>query len=110
MIKDGVVNVLGALIDNVVPGEAEPCPKCHGTDLEIVRDIEMQPQGFRVKGSKCGHEVPEEYAEYAYIGEEGIARALEIWNALALTHDLKGEPEADGALMENVEDEIQAVI
>ena len=39
MIKDGVVNVLGALIDNVVPGEAEACPKCHGNDLEIIRDI-----------------------------------------------------------------------
>ena len=110
MIKDGVVNVLGALIDNVVPGEAEPCPKCHGTDLEIIRDIEMQPQGFRVKCSECGYEVPGEYTEYAYIGEEGIAQALEIWNALALTHDLKGEPESDGAVLENVEDEIQALI
>ena len=59
MIKDGVVNVLGALIDNVVPGEAEPCPKCNGTDLEIIRDIEMQPQGFRVKCSKCGASVPQ---------------------------------------------------
>ena len=110
MIKDGVVNVLGALIDNVVPGEAEPCPKCHGPDLKTTRKIERQPQGFRVKCSNCGYEVPEEYAEYAYIGEEGIARALEIWNALALTHDLKGEPEADGAVLENVEEEIQAVI
>ena len=110
MIKDGVVNVLGALIDDVVPGEAEPCPKCHGTDLEIMRDIEVQPQGFRVKCSGCGYEVPEEYAEYAYIGEEGIAQAIEIWNALALTHDLKGEPESDGAVLENVEDEIQSVI
>lgn len=101
MVKDGYINIIGAYIENMVEGDPLPCPRCgSNTEIEVLRDLSMEPTGFRLRCEHCGYEVPEEDSVYAWYSKEGIERAIRIWDLNILAGEIIHEAN-DVKLLDN---------
>lgn len=113
MIKDGVINVFGAFVDNNIPyvvtkdenGNeeklfAEPC-KCDCKDVELVENAMYEPSLYSIRCTKCASSVPEELQDYAYFHEDGLVAAVKTWNAYRMREKLV----ESGELKEEVSEE-----
>lgn len=102
MIKDGVIYVFGAFVDNYIPyvvtkdeeGNeekifAEPC-KCGCKDVELVENAMYEPSLYSIRCSnpECGCTVPDEMLDYAYFHDDGLVAAVKSWNAFRMREEL----------------------
>ena len=99
MIKDGYINIYGCYTEDYIEGDPLPCPECRKSGTAaVVRDIEFDPPGIRLRCEKCGYTTPNHLEAFTYDSRKAIDKAIQAWNddsLMAEMSEMRSQLDAD---------------